>query len=564
MSSARIFKSTGIRCAWVMSTCLSVCLLASCSSQIPTSASTGDRPLKVVTTTGILADFARHVGGDHVQVSQLVPQGADPHSWEPSLRGIRDVAYADIAVTNYLMLEQHSLIKTLDANLPADALSVSLAEEAAKQGATILPLVEDRALDTVWLGMRVAGQGRQHGATRASEIDLTVTSVDGPGDAAGYLTTTFGVPEIGFASSDGFDQSTGYAKDTTTLPADAHQHMSWAFTQPGIYTIHVTAALRTAQGQPPIHIGTAKLVCAVGVDAAQVARTMGRQVLTSGHADLTVDLDAHTVDLMVDRTKDGANPLDVPEIPHASKVTGLAAVSLDDVVVDIPTRTLTQVPGQKGFRFLGSPGQDIYLLPQAVLGKHVHGEIDPHLWHDVHNAAAYVRVLRDRFIERDPEHADDYRQNAEEYLRDLEDVDAYMTSMLSSIPQERRHLVTTHDAYGYLANAYGMNVAGFVAPNPAVEPSISDRKKLVTAIKNLKIPAVFLEPQLARRPSTLQTVAAENGIDICPLYGDTLDAEAPTYVDMMRFNARSLARCLGGHEAQQSTPHSPEKRENNV
>ena len=164
-----------------------------------------DDEIRAVTTTGILADFVRQVGGERVKVSQLIPDGADPHSYEPSLRAVRDVAYADIAFTNYLLLEQHSIIRTLDANLAPTSTSVSIAEEAAKDGANILPLVEDRSLDTAWLGMRVAGTGEALGLTRSSEVDLSTISLDGPGQAAAYLTTTFGAPDIAFSSHDGFD-----------------------------------------------------------------------------------------------------------------------------------------------------------------------------------------------------------------------------------------------------------------------------------------------------------------------------------------------------------------------
>ena len=148
--------------------------------------------------------------------------------------------------SNYLMLEEHALIRALDSNLPAGSRSVSVAEEAAKNGATILPLVEDRALDTPWLGMRVWGDGTDMGATRASQIDLTTTGVDGPGQATAYLTTSFGQPEIAFASSDGFNAAGGYDTDTAQLPADAHQHMSWAFTAPGVYLslIHISEPTR--------------------------------------------------------------------------------------------------------------------------------------------------------------------------------------------------------------------------------------------------------------------------------------------------------------------------------
>ena len=543
-----------------------------------------DGQLRVVTTTGILADLVRNVAGSRATVSQLVPDGADPHSYEPSLRAIRDVAYADLAFSNYLLLEQHSIIRALDANLPASAQSVSIAEEAAKQGATILPLVEDRALDTLWLGMRVSGDGKRYGANRASEVDLQVVSVQGPGQASSYLTTTFGTPELGFSSHDGFNAASDYKHDTVSLPADAHQHMSWAFTKPGVYRVQFKARLRPVKGKN-VEFKTATFTFAVGVDAAAVAKREGRVVLGPGHGDVSVDLEAGRITLVADKQASGqawpsaaktasANsasaapspggsasptssapsptPSDGASAPSqsdvvvagAAHVPGHVALDPQRVVVDVPTRTLAQVP--QGYGFVGRAGTQAYILPQAVLGKHVHGEIDPHLWHDVHNAAAYVKVICAKLKQVDPAGASVYEANAARYLNQLAQLDTQVKSTLDTISEANRQLVTTNDAYAYLANAYGLKVAGFVAPNPASEPSLADRRKLAATIKDLHIKAVFLEPNLARTRSTLKVVASEAGVKVCPLYGDTLDNQAPTYQAMMRFNANSLARCLGG------------------
>lgn len=569
-----------------------------------------DGQLRVVTTTGILADLVRNVAGGRATVSQLVPDGADPHSYEPSLRAIRDVAYADLAFSNYLLLEQHSIIRALDANLPASAQSVSIAEEAAKQGATILPLVEDRALDTLWLGMRVSGDGKRYGANRASEVDLQVVSVQGPGQASSYLTTTFGTPELGFSSHDGFDAASDYKHDTVSLPADAHQHMSWAFTKPGVYRVQFKARLRPVKGKN-VEFKTATFTFAVGVDAAAVAKREGRVVLGPGHGDVSVDLEAGRITLVADKqasgqawpsaaktasastpspaasanTNPGASsasasasatpspggsasptssapsptPSDSASSPSqsdvvvagAAHVPGHIALDPQRVVVDVPTRTLAQVP--QGYGFVGRAGTQAYILPQAVLGKHVHGEIDPHLWHDVHNAAAYVKVICAKLKQVDPAGARVYDANAARYLNQLAQLDTQVKSTLDTISEANRQLVTTNDAYAYLANAYGLKVAGFVAPNPASEPSLADRRKLAATIKDLHIKAVFLEPNLARTRSTLKVVASEAGVKVCPLYGDTLDNQAPTYQAMMRFNANSLARCLGGRPGAKAT-----------
>ena len=231
-------------------------------------------------------------------------------------------------------------------------------------------------------------------------------------------------------------------------------------------------------------------------------------------------------------------------VAGAAHVPGHVALDPQRVVVDVPTRTLAQVP--QGYGFVGRAGTQAYILPQAVLGKHVHGEIDPHLWHDVHNAAAYVKVICAKLKQVDPAGASVYEANAARYLNQLAQLDTQVKSTLDTISEANRQLVTTNDAYAYLANAYGLKVAGFVAPNPASEPSLADRRKLAATIKDLHIKAVFLEPNLARTRSTLKVVASEAGVKVCPLYGDTLDNQAPTYQAMMRFNANSLARCLGG------------------
>jgi len=502
-------------------------LLAGCA---PSGGLTeNDDRLQVVTTTGLLRDLVQNVGGDRVNATSMVPDGADPHSYEPTLRGVRDVVYADVAFSNYMLLEEHSIIKTLDANLGADVPNISLAEDAVKYAAEIIPLVENVSLDTIWLGLRARGDGAQYGADRSSDVLLSATAATGPGDVYGYLTGSFGDAEVYFDSSDGFDTSTGYRDDTATLPADAHTHMSWVFTEPGIHTVTLQARLQVDQQSAPIGLGESTFTFAVGV-APSTAAMPGTTVLEEGHADLTVDLDTGDVLALYDPAGGGEST----QISYAA----------DDVVISVPNTALAEIPAGSQFRFLGRAGQSIHQLPQAVLGKHVHGEIDPHLWQNVRNAMAYVELIRDTLIAADPDGARTYRDNAAAYLDELTEVDNYVRTTIETIPAEQRNMVTTHDAFAYLADAYGLTVAGFVTANPATEPSLADRRKLTETITNLDVPAVFLEPNLAARSSTLTEVADEQGIRVCPIYGDTFDATVTTYAQMMRFNADSLLDCL--------------------
>ncbi|WP_416905607.1 anchored repeat ABC transporter, substrate-binding protein [Micromonospora echinospora] len=503
-------------------------LTAGCRGGVTLTAD--DERVQVITTTGILRDLVGNVGGDRVAVSSLVPDGADPHSYEPSLRDVRDVVYADVAFSNYLLLEEQAVIKALDANLRDGVPNVSLAEGAVKYAAEIIPLVEDVSLDTIWLGMRVRGTGAAQGANRSSDVLLSATALDGPGRVFAYLTESFGNPSFYVDSADGFEAANGYRDDTATLPPDAHTHMSWAFTKPGVYRLTMRAQLAVTPDTAPVPLGEQVFTFAVGVDPHSVPGMTAATVLDSGHADVTVDLDERRLYLFAD--------------PKGSGEADQRVYDPGTTVIAVPNKALREVPGDRRFRFLGRPGTRVHQLPQAVLGKHVHGEIDPHLWQNVRNAISYTELIRDTLIGVDPRGTAAYRANASSYIRELEKLDTYVRDTLARIPPSRRHLVSTHDAFGYLGQAYGIEISGFVTPNPATEPSLADRRRLTETIRNLRIPAVFLEPNLAARSTTLTEVAREEGLRVCAIYGDTFDRDVTTYTQMMRFNADSLHDCL--------------------
>lgn len=255
-------------------------LLSGCTAPVAFTA-TADR-IQVVTTTGILADLVRNVGGDRVLVDSIVPDSADSHTYEPTLRDVRNIVYADLAFSNYLLLEAQSVVRTLDANLRPEVPNISLAEGATKYAAEIIPMVEDASLDTIWLGLRVRGTGQRYGANRSSDILLSATEVTGPGRLVGYLTESFGNPDVYFDSADGFDPGTGYRDDTATLPPDAHTHMSWAFTEPGVYRLTVRAQLRVNQRAAPVELGRQRFTFAVGVDPHSVPGFSNPAVLGRG------------------------------------------------------------------------------------------------------------------------------------------------------------------------------------------------------------------------------------------------------------------------------------------
>ena len=171
---------------------------------------------------------------------------------------------------------------------------------------------------------------------------------------------------------------------------------------------------------------------------------------------------------------------------------------------------------------------------------------DPHAWQSVANAEIYVANIRDGLIAADPTGKEFYETNAAAYLAKLAALDAEIEAAMASIPADRRKIITTHSAFGYFGDAYGLQ---FIAPeglSTQAEPSARDVASIIAQIRTQKIPAVFLEN--ISDPRLLQQIAAEAGAKIGgTIYSDSLsllNGPAATYIDMMRHNAREFQRAL--------------------
>jgi zinc/manganese transport system substrate-binding protein len=177
-----------------------------------------------------------------------------------------------------------------------------------------------------------------------------------------------------------------------------------------------------------------------------------------------------------------------------------------------------------------------------------HGwEADPHAWQSVANAKIYVANVRDALAAADPGDAAAFHANADRYLAELDALDAEVRAAVARIPPERRKVISTHNAFGYFAAAYGI---AFIAPSGVStenEPSARDIAAIITQITTEKIPAVFLENISDDR--LIRRVAAETGAKVGgTLYSDSLTGEkgpAPTYIDLVRHNIKALTSALG-------------------
>jgi zinc/manganese transport system substrate-binding protein len=172
--------------------------------------------------------------------------------------------------------------------------------------------------------------------------------------------------------------------------------------------------------------------------------------------------------------------------------------------------------------------------------------LDPHAWQSVANAKIYVANIRDGLSHAEPSKKDIYYANAASYLGKLDALEKEVKEEIGRIPPERRKVITTHRAFAYFADAYGMQ---FISPegiSTEAEPSARDVAKIIAQIKNQNIPALFLENIID--PRLLQEIANETGAKIvATLYSDALsgaNGPAASYIELMRNNVHQIAKAL--------------------
>jgi zinc/manganese transport system substrate-binding protein len=172
--------------------------------------------------------------------------------------------------------------------------------------------------------------------------------------------------------------------------------------------------------------------------------------------------------------------------------------------------------------------------------------LDPHTWHDVHNAILYVRELRDAFCKEDPQHTDIYKKNADELIKDLEDLDIWVRKKLKKIPSEKRIIVTTHDAFWYFGKAYNIQFLSPIGISTEAEASAQNVAQLIDFINKHDIKAVFIE-NLANT-KLIEQIANETKRSLQgTLYADSLSGEkgpAPDFISMIKHNVQTICKAF--------------------
>ena len=183
------------------------------------------------------------------------------------------------------------------------------------------------------------------------------------------------------------------------------------------------------------------------------------------------------------------------------------------------------------------------------------GNYDPHVWFDVSLWADAITYIGESLARLDPENADTYRTNALSYRSELDELHAWVTQLVSTIPAIHRVLVTSHDAFGYFGRAYDAEVLGLQGISTVSEAGTADVQRLAELVATRKIPAMFVESSVSPRGiEAVREAVRSRGFAVGiggSLFSDALgDTDTPegTYVGMVRYNVTTIVKALTAGE----------------
>lgn len=176
---------------------------------------------------------------------------------------------------------------------------------------------------------------------------------------------------------------------------------------------------------------------------------------------------------------------------------------------------------------------------------------DPHIWFDVKNWQKITLFVADQLAKAQPQHKAEFEANAAAYLKKLETLENDIRAEIGTLPEDKRRLVTAHDAFNYFGKAYGFDVVGLQGLSTATEAGVQDVQKTAGYIIDHKVKAVFIESSVPRR--TVEALqAAVNSKDHQVAIGGTLFSDAlgnpgtpeGTYIGMFKFNVHTIVTSL--------------------
>ena len=176
---------------------------------------------------------------------------------------------------------------------------------------------------------------------------------------------------------------------------------------------------------------------------------------------------------------------------------------------------------------------------------------DPHAWRDAANGIIYAENIKNALVEIDNENKAFYEANFEKYKKELEAVDQKIKDLIQSVPEDKRVLITSHDAFQYYGRKYGIRLESILGTSTDAEAQTSDINRLIKTIRESKVPAIFIESTI--NPQTMKQIAKDTKIKIgAKLHADSLgepDSPSGTYTGMLVTNTENIVSGLLGQSS---------------
>jgi len=213
---------------------------------------------------------------------------------------------------------------------------------------------------------------------------------------------------------------------------------------------------------------------------------------------------------------------------------------------------MTEVLAEMGTRGVETVAVAACVPPDSLLAVAGYDNLhDPHVWFDVGLWQHAAACLRDALIRIDPENAGGYQERGDAVITEFASLDVWVRERVATLPEDRRVLVTAHDAFSYFGRAYGMEVRGLLGVSTAAEAGTADVQALAAFIADRGLPAVFVESSVPPRyvEALTEAVLARGG-DVAiggSLYSDALGSpggSAETYVGTVRANVETIVGAL--------------------
>lgn len=444
-----------------------------------------DEPTPVVATFSILGDMVERIGGDHVDVTTLVGADGDAHVYQPTPQAARSVSEAEILVVNGLQFEG-------------------------------------------WLDRLV--DASDFGGVR--------------------VVATDSITPIAFGDGDDHDH------DHDDSHGHEHAHGAHAFEWGGLFDLKAgTYAWSFAKVGGDYADPAMKMVVLAASDLESVeetaedlleadsseAKVSGETLVANNVAyALSFDADRDMSVFTVEIAEDGTYAFFTEHMPFEFEANEHFFKDMSGADVE----PVLQEP--EGDHDHGDHDHGMEAADAGHDHDHDHGAFDPHAWQSLDNAVTYVDNITAALAQANPDNAATFYANRADYVAEIEALDAEIREIVAGLPEDSRTVVTSHDAFQYFGRDYGLTFLSPQGISTESEASARDVAQLIETMRAENVGAVFFENITDSR--LLEQIANETGATIGgTLYPGALsgpDGPAPTYLDMMRHNATTLAQAL--------------------